>query len=31
MCKGYFVDGLLEGPGITYYLNGEILYEGEFH
>lgn len=30
MCKGTFVDGLLDGLGISYYLNGNILYEGEF-
>lgn len=31
MCRGTFVNGLLEGPGVTYYLNGKVLYEGEFH
>lgn len=30
MCKGNFLDGLLDGPGVAYYLNGNVLYEGEF-
>lgn len=30
MCKGNFLNGLLDGLGIAYYLNGNVLYEGEF-